>query len=91
MTKPYIGKHGYWLFKEITVHREIASRTHGRPLRSNEHVHHIDGNQANNEIHNLHVCSASEHTYIHKNPLPQELIATGAMGPWRPNVEAMLR
>ena len=38
----------------------------GRKLRSDEEVHHIDGNRQNNKLKNLMVCSRQEHARIHK-------------------------
>ncbi len=47
------------------VHRIIAEKMIGRPLRSDEHVHHIDGNKQNNAPENLRVMSKSEHMTLH--------------------------
>ena len=45
-------------------YRKIMEKYLGRKLRSDEHVHHIDGNQHNNNISNLKIVSASEHAKI---------------------------
>ncbi|MCA1669689.1 MAG: HNH endonuclease [Thermomicrobia bacterium] len=37
----------------------------GRSLRREEHVHHRDGNKANNAIENLQLISASDHAHLH--------------------------
>lgn len=37
------------------IHRLIASKKIGRPLKSTEFVHHIDGDKTNNDINNLMV------------------------------------
>ncbi|WP_373864526.1 MULTISPECIES: HNH endonuclease [Paenibacillus] len=37
----------------------------GRPLKDDEHVHHIDGNKTNNHITNLSVTTRSDHTRLH--------------------------
>ena len=47
------------------VHRVLAEQAAGRQLRSDEHVHHIDGNKRNNAIENLVIISATEHAKIH--------------------------
>ena len=37
----------------------------GRLLRSNEVVHHIDGNKKNNDINNLQLLTNKEHATLH--------------------------
>jgi len=46
-------------------HRVVAEALIGRPLRSDEHVHHKDENKQNNSPENLIVLSASEHLALH--------------------------
>jgi hypothetical protein len=46
-------------------HRAIGEQIVGRPLRSDEHVHHIDGNRHNNAPENLAVLTAAEHAALH--------------------------
>jgi hypothetical protein len=41
----------------------------GRKLNSNEIVHHIDGNKANNDISNLQIVTRAEHINIHRDEL----------------------
>jgi len=48
------------------LHREIIEKNLCRKLKSDEHVHHIDGNPKNNKIDNLIVVSKAEHTRLHK-------------------------
>ena len=45
--------------------RKVASETMGRPLTSDEHVHHIDGDPSNNTPENLAVMGRSEHLQLH--------------------------
>lgn len=49
----------------VAVHRDVASRKIGRPLRSNEVVHHRDGNKRNNRASNLQVMTRKQHWKIH--------------------------
>lgn len=46
-------------------HRLVIEKSLGRYLTANEHVHHKDGDKRNNELSNLQVVSASEHSSIH--------------------------
>lgn len=50
---------------KVAEHRLVASRALGRPLLSDEHVHHIDEDPLNNSPENLVVLSRSEHTRLH--------------------------
>lgn len=52
---------GRWEYE----HRLVAARMLGRPLRTDEIVHHKDGNGLNNEPENLEVLSKGEHTTEH--------------------------
>ena len=47
------------------VYRKLMEMEIGRPLREDEEVHHIDGNHSNNNVGNLEVLTASEHSKIH--------------------------
>ena len=49
----------------ILQHRYVVEMHLGRKLESHEHVHHIDGNRANNAIENLMVMSSTEHHKLH--------------------------
>jgi hypothetical protein len=49
----------------VYLHRHIASLKIGRWLKSNEHVHHIDGNKLNNDPDNLQVLTNKEHGLLH--------------------------
>lgn len=47
-------------------HRLVAGTMIGRPLRPDEHVHHIDGDGLNNDPTNLEVLSHAEHMARHR-------------------------
>ena len=47
------------------LHRRLAEGKLHRVLNSNEVVHHLDGNQVNNDERNLIVMSRSDHTSLH--------------------------
>lgn len=68
MSKTYKDKKGYARFRgsKKSVHRAVASKKIGRPLRKHEVVHHQDGNKMNFRKKNLSVMSRSYHSKIHK-------------------------
>jgi hypothetical protein len=49
----------------VAVHRDVASKKNGRPLRANEVVHHRDGNKLNNRPSNLQVMTRKQHWKVH--------------------------
>ena len=49
----------------ISVARLVMEEHLGRPLASNEYVHHIDGDSLNDDLSNLKIVSPSEHTSLH--------------------------
>lgn len=51
--------------KKVDEHRYVASCILGRPLRSDEVVHHKDGNKLNNDPSNLEIMSATAHKKLH--------------------------
>lgn len=54
-------------YKEgLLTHKAIATKVLGRPLSTNEVVHHMDGNKENNSISNLIVLSRSKHVALHR-------------------------
>lgn len=48
------------------IHRSVAEKKIGRPLRSHEVVHHKDGDKSNFSRRNLRVTSRSYHSKLHK-------------------------
>ena len=58
---------GYWEVKYqesgkwMLEHRWVVQQAIGRPLKTSEHVHHLDGNKSNNALENLQLLTASEH------------------------------
>ena len=56
------------------VHRLVMSTLLGRPLRRDEHVHHVDGDKQNNRPDNLQLLSAGEHCWRthHRHPVVVE-------------------
>lgn len=52
----------------VDEHRLIMAKIIGRPLKSHEHVHHIDGDKANNDPTNLRLMSQAEHNRLHNLP-----------------------
>lgn len=52
--------------QQVYVHRAAKEHYLGRPLDSNEIVHHIDGNGLYNAEDNLSVMSKNEHRRLHE-------------------------
>lgn len=70
----YKDKQGYIILthdrdNKIYEHRYIMEQHLGRPLKSTEIVHHINGIKDDNRIENLVITNRSEHINIHRKDL----------------------
>lgn len=59
------GSGSYVKYRGNREHRFVAEAALGRPLLTTEHVHHVDGDKANNDPANLVVVLPGEHLKIH--------------------------
>lgn len=50
----------------VYEHRKVMAESIGRPLRSDELVHHKDENRQNNDLSNLEVVTRFEHKVLHR-------------------------
>lgn len=67
--------------KTALLHRYLWERAHGQ-IPQGCHVHHADGNRANNALGNLVLMTASEHRAYHReNPTDK------AMAAWHQNIK----
>lgn len=69
LREAHLGKGDRKTYQKIHgrhVHRVVAEQKIGRPLRSDEIVHHIDGDIHNNRPENLQVMTQREHIEIHR-------------------------
>lgn len=68
----YLRKDGYvtvklGIRKYDLEHRVVAERSLGRPLKSGEQVHHINGVKHDNRPENLEVVTNAEHQRLHNH------------------------
>ena len=61
--------------KRVLKHRLLVERFLGRKLRRDELVHHIDGDNRNNDISNLRIVTPKEHIKLHREDLARGRVA----------------
>jgi len=64
----------------VREHRWVMEQHLGRPLRSDEHVHHEDEDPLNNALSNLELTTRKEHARKHTKPTPYVMLECPACG-----------
>jgi hypothetical protein len=64
-----LNKNGYITIqvnnRSVYEHRHVMENHIGRPLLSNEHVHHINGDRTDNRLENLELLPEADHLREH--------------------------
>lgn len=58
---------GHFVSSNQPIHRAVWSYYNGE-IPDGYHIHHIDGNKANNAVENLQCLTATEHSQLHNPP-----------------------
>src|SRR5882762_4320127 len=69
---------GYWREKKIYLHRAVWEKANG-PVPEGFHVHHKDGNPANNKLTNLECINEQEHWDAHEEERKTHANSPGQM------------
>ena len=76
---------GYVQTRAGLEHRVIIENHLGRPLVSDEHVHHQNGDKRDNRVNNLRVLTAAEHTSLHRSKHPKVKECKNCGAKYEPN------